>query len=292
MKKGRRMVTRIHSMILMLALLVLTGSTLAGPVQKVNKTIAAEGAKKVLIDWEFGAGRATVSPQDMAEVAKINIDYDPDRVNYDISYDVRREVGHLTMDTEFEDRIRDGDIENDWEVLLSTKYPAELYFDMGACEANLDLGGIPITDAKFKIGAASGEINFSKPNPSRLNDISIEIGASSLTVENLGNANFEQLKFEGGVASCEIDFSGEYHGESVAYFEVGLGSADITVPRGLAIRIETDGDSWFSSVDFDDLDLSKASRGVWESDNFESAENRLVLVLDVGMGSVDITYTR
>lgn len=270
----------------------LAGGLVAEDIQKVKKTVTADGAKQISVEWEFGAGRVTLGPADMDEIAKIDISYDADRVNYDVSYDVRREVGHLSMDTEIEDHIRDGDIENDWDVTLSTRYPGELSLDMGACDASMDLGGIPLVDARLEIGAASGEIDFSKPNPSRMKDFAIKIGASSLTVDHLGNANFEQLKFEGGVASCELDFSGEYHGESIAYIEVGLGSADITVPRGLPIRIESDGDSWFSSIDFDDLDLQKAGRNAWESDDFESSENRLVLVLDVGMGSVDIRYHR
>ena len=286
------MVPRVFSIALLSGTLVLAGTVLAQDSRKASKTIGADGADRVSIEWNFGAGRVLVASEDMDEVAKIDITYDPDRVNYDISYDVRREVGHLTMDTEFEDHFRDGDIENEWEVVLSTRYPAELFFEMGACEASLDLGGIPIVEAQFEIGAASGEIDFSKPNPRRLKDLRIEIGASSLTVDRLGNANFDELRFEGGVASCELDFSGEYHGESVAYIEVGMGSADITVPRGLAIRIETDGGNWFSSVDFDDLNLRKADRGAWESDDFETADDRLILILDVGMGSVDIVYGR
>jgi hypothetical protein len=286
------MARRTTIAILVLALIGLTGAPAAQDIRKVQKTITADGADRISVEWEFGAGRVIVEPEDMAEVAKIEISYDADLVSYDVAYDVRREIGHLSMSTEFEDHIRDGDTENRWDVALSTRYPAELYIEMGACDAAMDLGGIPIVDARFDIGAASGEIDFSKPNPSRIKDFEIKIGASSLTVDRLGNANFDQLKFEGGVASCELDFSGEYHGESVAYIEVGLGSADITVPRGLAIRIESDGENWFSSVDFDDLDLQKAGRNAWESDNFEASENRLVLVLDVGMGSVDITYGR
>jgi hypothetical protein len=161
-----------------------------------------------------------------------------------------------------------------------------LDLEVGACEAEFDLGGLPIRGLSLEIGAASGRIDFSKPNPERLAEMTIEVGASSLEINNLGNANFEEMHFEGGAASCELDFQGDFVGEAKVELEIGLGSLDIFIPRDLAIRVEAD-ESWFSSVDFHGLRLVETDDGVYESRDFEDAEKRIVFEVSVGMGSVD-----
>ena len=283
-----------QTVLVLIALLVcLVGSAvMAGPTEKANRVVALDGAERISIECQFGAGRFTVVPADMEEVAKVDITYEPDRVSYDVTYDVRSRTGHLFMASEYEESVDHDDIDNEWDVTLSTRYPTELFVEMGACDAALDLGGIPLEEASIEVGAASGVIDFSRRNPRRMKEISIEIGASSVELQHLGNANFDYLDFQGGVASCELDFTGDFEGESTARIEVGLGSADIVIPEGLAVRLETDDSGWFSSVDFDELDLDKVSRGVYESAGFDKAKNRLILILDVGMGSVDIYYGR
>jgi len=273
-------------------LILIAGSVVAGRIETANRTVEADGADRLSIECEFGAGRFTVMPADMEEVAKVDITYEPNHISYDVSYDVRRGTGHLYMASEYEDNRDNHDLENEWDVTLSTRYPTELIVEMGACDAALDLGGIPLEETVFEVGAASGIIDFTSRNPRRMKEMTIEIGASSIEIMRLGNANFDYLDFEGGVASCELDFSGDYNGESVARIEVGLGSADIIVPEGLALRLETDDAGWFSSVDFDDLDVEEVGRGVYESPDFDRADGRLVLILDVGMGSIDIYYGR
>ncbi|MEE8575858.1 MAG: LiaF domain-containing protein [candidate division Zixibacteria bacterium] len=281
---------------LVLFVLLLTfamfSTVLADRIEETTTKVGPDGAKSILVECDFGAGELTIIPKKMSDVAVLDVTYEPRKVDYDVSYEVRRDVGHLSLESELV-RHRDiEDLENDWELTLSTEYPTELNLEVGACEADIDLGGIPLTDLSIEIGAADGRLEWSKPNPERLKNLSIEVGAASLVVSQLGNANFEYMTLECGAASCELDFRGDYHGESVVDIEVGLGSIEIVVPRGLAIRIESDDNSWFSSIDFDDLDLGRGRRGRYESDDFETATDRLVLILQVGMGSIDITDRR
>ncbi|MBD3403350.1 hypothetical protein GF420_10680 [candidate division GN15 bacterium] len=270
-----------------IAVLVVIGLALAGPIERVKESIEAEGAESLIIECDFGAGELFVHPDDIDQAAILNVTYEPDKVEYLAQYDVRDGVGELFLESEIRGRSVD-DLENTWDLTLGTRRPTELFFDIGACEADMDLGGIPITELEMDIGAASGYIEFSEPNPERLREINIDVGASSVEFRRLGNANFEYLSFDGGAASIEVDLRGEFKGESIADFDIGMGSADIVVPDGVAIRIESDDSGWFSSVDFDNLDVDKVRSGVWESPGFEDASDRLVIRLDVGMGSVDI----
>jgi hypothetical protein len=59
---------------------------------------------------------------------------------------------------------------------------------------------------------------------------------------------------------------------------------EIRFPPELGVRVHKDGA--LSSIDFDP-DLEEVSDGVWESSNYRTAKNRLVIDLSIGMGSAE-----
>lgn len=270
----------------------LAGLALAGRIEHESRQIDAEGAKKLDVELEFGAGELRISPKDMSQAVTLDIRYDPRQVEYDVDYKVRKDIGHLYIESEHRKHCDIDTEKNKLDLVLSTRYPTSLEMDIGACDAEIDLGGIPLERLDIDVGAASGDIDFSEPNPHRLEEINIDAGASSLDMHSIGNANFELMTFSGGVGSFDLDFRGEYRGESKIDIEVGLGSADIILPRGIPARVETESGNWLSSVDFHKDDLEEIDDGIYESPDFEDAETRIVLMLDVGLGSVDIYWKR
>ena len=254
-----------------------------------TNTIDAEGAKRISVDCEFGAGSLTIGTEDMADAAKLTVNYDPRRFDYDIDYRKRGDVGRLDLESHLRKHRDIDDSKNDWNLVLSTRYPTELDFEVGAAEAEIDLGGLRLTGISLEMGAAKGTIDFSKPNPERMREMTIEIGASSLDLLNLGNANFDYLDFSSGAASTTLDFRGGLHGDVDVSLDIGIGSADVILPKGMAVRVRGD-DGFFSSIDFHGGDLERARRGVKETANFAEASDRLTIDLDVAMGSVDIYW--
>ncbi|MDH4157566.1 MAG: toast rack family protein [candidate division Zixibacteria bacterium] len=275
---------------IMTLLLVSAGLVWAGRLQHDTKKVAAEDAKKVSVKGDFGAGEIVISGEDIAEAAIVDIFYDEEKVDYDVEYDVSRSTGRLVLASHSRRRSNIDTEDNRWEIVLSTRYPVALDLEVGACDADFELGGIPLEEVTLEIGASSGSISFSKVNPVRLVDLDIEAGASSLKMNSVGNANFEEFNFSGGVGSFDLDLSGEYHGESVVNIEVGLGSADIVIPEEIPVRIETDGSNWLSSVEIHHDDLEEVDDDAYESPGFEKARDRIVLKVDVGMGSIDIYF--
>ncbi|MDF1544752.1 MAG: LiaF-related protein [bacterium] len=256
--------------------------------KQVTKEIESEGVDRIEITAELGAGEFRIEPRDMDQAAIIDISYNPKRNDYEVDYNVSRSTGYLNLES---DHRKSSDIDtddNEWDIVLSTRYESTLELEIGACEADIDLGGIPLEEFALEIGAASGRVVFSEPNPIRMKEISIEAGASSLDLEKMGNANFDQFRFEGGVGSFTIDLSGEYNGESEVDIEIGLGSAEIYLPDDVAVRIETSGSNWLSSVDIHGRDFDEIDDDLFETEDFDSADNRIILVIEVGLGSVDI----
>ncbi|MBN1211881.1 MAG: hypothetical protein JXA92_04830 [candidate division Zixibacteria bacterium] len=263
----------------------------AGRLEDITKKVDAQGVEKLVISTEFGIGDLIIHPDDIKEAAVLNVSYDPDEFDFIVDYTVRGKTGYLDLESTIARRLRRSieKQDNQWNLILSTRYPSEMEFDLGACEADIDLGGIPIKELSFEIGAASGLIEFSKPNPERMRELVFDIGASSLEVNNLGNANFEFLKVSCGAASCDLDLRGEYKGESDIELEVGVGSVDVILPRGVAVSIEVD-DGLFSSVEFHGDDLEESEDDFYQSPDFDDADNRIYITVEVGMGSVDFYW--
>ncbi len=270
--------------------MLLAASAVSARMEEVSKQIDPEGAERIVIEADLGGGQFNVTTKDMNEAALIDIEYDPKRVDYEVHYRVKRSSGYLILESTTR-RGKDLDTDrNIWDVTLSTRYPVEMHMEFGACDAEMDLGGIPLEELSLEVGAASGVIDFSQRNPAQMRDLSIDAGASSLEIVSLGNARFDEMSFEGGVGSFDIDFRGKYEGESEARIEIGLGSADIIIPRDLAVRIETEGGNWLSSVDFHDDDLEEIDDDIYETPDFDEADDRLVLIIEVGLGSIDVYF--
>jgi hypothetical protein len=281
---------RKYAVTALVLVMLLAASAVSARMEQISKQIDPEGAERIVIEADLGGGQFNVTSRDMKEAALIDIEYDPKRVDCEVDYRVKSSSGYLILESST-NRGKDLDTDrNIWDVTLSTRYPVEMRMEFGACDAEMDLGGIPLEELSLEVGAASGAISFSQPNPARMRDLSIDAGASSLEIVSLGNARFDEMSFQGGVGSFDIDFRGKYEGESEAQIEIGLGSANITIPRGLAVRIETEGGNWLSSVDFHDDDLDEVDDNIYETPGFDEADDRLVLIIEVGLGSVDIYF--
>ncbi|MFQ5453445.1 MAG: hypothetical protein ACE5D6_04585, partial [Candidatus Zixiibacteriota bacterium] len=221
----------------------------AARIEHVTEKVDMEKAKELIITFELGAGEFVIIPEDITEAAIINITYNPRRVDYTIDSDFKKGKCFLDIETEHHRKSNIDTDDNNWEISLSTKYTTSMNMDIGACEADLDFGGIPFKEFNLDIGAASGNIYFSEPNPIKMERLDIDAGATSLDMHSVGNANFEYMNFSGGVGSFDLDFRGEYNGESIIDIDIGLGSADIILPRRVPVRIITEGSNWLSSVD-------------------------------------------
>jgi len=278
-------------MIVLLLVGAMTVTSAADPIEHVSKTVDAEGAEQIDLDIEIGAGVLYIHKADMSELAKVEIDYTPRTVSYDVDYSVRGKTGSLYLESTQRRKRGSSDSENEWDIVLSNRLPLAIQLDIGACEIEMDLGGLRISNLSLDVGATSGEIDFSEPNPIQMRELDIDAGASSLELYNLANANFEFMKFSGGAASCELDFHGELKGQKEVDLEVGVGSLDVIIPRGVAVRFEGDADGWFSSVDFHGFDLEEVDDEVWETENFDDAKDRLIIKFEVAMGSIDL-YSR
>jgi len=117
---------------------------------------------------------------------------------------------------------------------------------------------IPI-DLVFEIGAVDAHLDLSEI---LVKDLALKTGASSTDLKLPAGAGMTHLKVESGVASVKIQ-----------------------IPQGVAARIETQGG--LSSISVDQNRFPKQN-GYYISGDYETAENKVDIRIETGVGSVDI----
>ncbi len=281
-----------RNFITLLVCLLLVPSVFASRIINETETIDMQGAKKIYLKGELGAGEFNITSENQSEALIANISYSPNEVEYWVKSNNRSDKCIIDIGSERDGSFNMDSEENKWDIKLSTQYPIEIDLDIGACESDFELGGLPIEELSLDVGAADATISFTEKNEIRLKEIDINAGACSLEMNMIGNANFENFNIEGGAGSFELDFRGEYDGVSTIYIEIGLGSADIVLPKGVAVQIHTDGSNWLSSIDIHNNRLDEVDDDVYESDDFEDADDKIILNVSVGLGSVDIRFRK
>jgi carboxymethylenebutenolidase len=116
-------------------------------------------------------------------------------------------------------------------LALGTARPFALTLEVGASDVDIDLGGVPLRELQVKAGAARQTIRFSEPNPEPMSSFSLAVGAGTVTLSGLANANCARLTVEGGAATCLLDFDGAPRREMQAQVTTAVSSVEIRVPE-------------------------------------------------------------
>ncbi len=163
------------------------------------------------------------------------------KVTYNVAelkpaYSVRNRT--VTIRQKFQVLIPTGQVINDWEFLLGTAHPYSMDVSVGAAEADIDLGGVPLTGVKLSSGAGDMTVDFSSSNPARLIDGRINTGAGRTTLKNLLNANAEYLKIGAGVGQVVARFTGDgLSASGRVRIEGGVGEIVLILEEDAPIRV-------------------------------------------------------
>jgi len=111
----------------------------------------------------------------------------------------------------------------------------------GAYDGSYELGGLSLQRLSIKDGASKSQVTFSSPNPSQMELLKYETGASSVTLTGLADANFRKLEFKGGAGSFTLEFSGQLRSDGSASVEAGVGQVHLVIPAGMAVKVVVDG---------------------------------------------------
>lgn len=175
-----------------------------------------------------------------------------------------------------------------FDLTLGTGKAYALSIETGASECQLDLGGLPLTFLALKHGAGKVRVDFSAPNPEVLGFVDVSSGAGETELRNLGNANFSELRVEGGAAGYILDFAGELRRDGHVKLETGLASVELLVPEATPARIMAE--SVLGSVDVGN-GFTKKDGAFLNSAALQGKTPALFIQANVALGAVELMMT-
>ena len=97
--------------------------------------------------------------------------------------------------------------------------------------------------------------------------------------------NCETIKVAGGVGGVTLDFNGSWRVNSTVDIDMGLGSLELRVPRGLGVSVTKKG----VLASFDSQELVKRGNTFY-SENWDTATNRVTFTIDAALGSIRMVW--
>jgi hypothetical protein len=266
--------------------------TFAQAFQTKHREFSRSNEKELRVILEISFASVSIEQGEQDLTASIDYDIDEtEKQRLHISYDISHGIGTLRLKLKETSHFWKSNEDDDnghqhIDLKLSNAIPISLETELGAGTGEIDLTNLQIKEMKLSTGASSVTLKCSQPNPIFAEDITIETGVSKFTGIDLGNLNFRNMKFSGGVGSYKLNFNGKFLQSAEVKIEIGLGSLNMSIPKTIPAKLVYD-DNWLSSFNLDD-DFEKQRDGVYETEDFQDAFKRLTIRLESGLGSVRI----
>ena len=244
-----------------------------------------EDSDEIRVYVEYGAGAFTVRSIDEGLLYRMNLRYDDEK--FEPVADFSGDRLHLGVETIGRGVKLKGREAGDLELELARGVPMDLDLEFGAVKAEIDLGGLALTDLDLSTGASESYVDISEPNPLEIETAKFEAGAAEFEIHGLGNLNAERIEVDAGVGHITLGLEGRWRRDAELSIDMGLGALELVVPEGLGIRLRKD--SFLTSLDSEGL----IKRGdVYESPDFADADYRVVIDLDAAFGSIEVQWVR
>ena len=259
----------------------------AGAAHRETRQVELGDADRVEVTIQFGGGELDIEGEG-DELLNATFVYNLDDLEPVIVYDVQDKQGRLEirhkLDTIRLDRLVT-EIRNEWQIELGKRVPLDIDLDVGASNGRIQLGGLRIEELNLTAGAADMTVGFDEPNPERLTSLRVRSGAARLQLLELGNANLDELTFDGGLGTYTFDFRGEWQRSANVRIQAGASQVSLRIPRDIGVRV-CPGD--LRRGDYDGLEKEG---DCYVNRLYGQSDITLDISLDLGLGKLDIRQT-
>lgn len=263
----------------------------AAPPQMVsrNESRPLGDEKALAADVRYDIGTLEIAADSSGKLYSLDMEYDRVGFEPEIRYDTAGACeGRLVLKLEGtrKFRLRHERRTNRIRLNLSERIPLELKVQAGVGEARLFLSRLRLKRLEMESGVGGSRISAYDPNPEVCEKIRLRSGVGSMDAVGLGNLNFRELDFEGGVGGASLDLSGEWKQDASLRIEVGVGGVTLRIPRELGVRVE--GEKHFLSGF--QLERFVKRDSDYYSENYDSATIRVLVRVQTGVGGFRITW--
>jgi hypothetical protein len=245
-----------------------------------------EDNSEIRVFVEYGAGHLKIGAADEGVLYRMNLRYDEDIFEpvSDFSGD-RLHLGVESIGRGF--NIGRNKQSGELDLEFARGIPMDMDLEFGAVRADIDLGGLALTDLDLSTGASQSTIDISEPNSVGMSTARFEIGAAEFEARHLGNLNAERIEVDAGVGQVTLWLNGRWQRDASVSIDMGLGALELRVPEGLGLRLRKEG--FLVSLDSEGL----VKRGDWYySLDYEDADRKVTVDLDAAFGSAKVVWVR
>jgi hypothetical protein len=263
------------------------------PIEMVsmNQTqpLKEEKSLESTIRFDIGSMEITGS-EEGSSLYSMHLEYDKNSYEPEIQYEsaLGGTEGRFTFNLESTHKrgIRRQRQNNRLRLAFADSVPLELNVTAGVGDARLSLSGMKVAGIDFESGVGSAKISAYEPNLIPCEYIRLKNGVGSIDAVGLGNLNFRELDFEGGVGRANLDFTGEWKKDADIHIEVGVGGVNIRMPREIGVRMEAE-KHFLSGLQLEGFNQKDS---VYYSENYDSASIKVSMHVTTGIGGLKITW--
>lgn len=269
------------SIIFAVAWLLMTDAFAKVVTQEENCTVKAD---KFFIDLSLDGGKIQVLPGREARDCRISMNYPQEKCSVSVRYNEKR--GQLDVAVDFKKwNMEEDDAPN---LILEVPYGPEtsLAANIKAGETLFELGGLTLADFRLRHWAGETMINFSEPNRMIMKSFDVNVKIGELTIENLGNARYEEGEINGGIGEMHLDFRGQSADKCVTRIDLDLGETSIMLPEKMGIKMRVS--KLLSEASLPDGLIRRGD--FYYSENYDDADQKLYLLISTGIGELNIQF--
>ncbi len=257
-------------------------------VVSLNQSEPLGNQKGLEADVRLDVGTLEISSDKSGNAYAIDLDYDKASYKPDVRFEESGDTGRLSFRLQSLQKLglRADHHPNRLRLKLTDSLPVKLSVNTGVGDARLSLTGLSIGTLDLESGVGGSRISAYEPNPMPCNHVRIKNGVGSLDAVGLGNLNFRELEFEGGVGGANLDFSGDWRGDADISIQVGVGGVTLRMPRTVGVKVDTR-KHFLSGFHLDGFTKRDSS---YYSENYDTAKVRVSLRVVTGVGGFKVTW--
>jgi hypothetical protein len=228
--------------------------------------------------------------KDAASVYSYTLDYDKAGFSPEVRYDAAANgtEGRLSFNLQktHNSGLNPQKFHNKLLLSFNDSIPLKLKVTAGVGDVRLSLSGLKVSSIDFESGVGEARLSAYEPNPVSCEYIRLKNGVGSLDAVGLGNLNFTELEFEGGVGGAKLDFTGDWKQPATIRIKVGVGGVNIRLPREIGVKVEAE-KNFLSGLHLEGFTKQDSS---YYSDNYDKASVRVTLDVATGIGGLRVTW--
>ncbi len=246
--------------------------------------------KSLSAEIRFDIGSLEISGGKDAKLYSMDLEYDKATYQPEVRYQPPAASGEglLTFRLESNHKLglRSDHQRNRLRLDLTKSVPIRLNVNTGVGDARVLLSGIQLARLEIESGVGGSRLSSYEPNPVVCDLVRIKNGVGSLDAVGLGNLNFRELDFEGGVGGANLDFTGAWKQDADIRVQVGVGGVSLKMPRDIGVRVEAE-KHFLSGLH---LDGFRKTDSYYYSESYDRAKIRATVRVATGVGGFRISW--